>query len=409
MDIKKEIRNFITGKTTLTTNDIVGLSYANGKANVYLASQTKVSEQNLNAISVGAINIEVNWKVMAQPSILSLLPIPQGAGALGQNRKGRFESIPPGVSCGHPLVTAGTTSFYFKDNIVGSNAHVFTNPGWKKGDPITQPGRVDGGKAPGDTYATVEAAELPEDWEVEEIEWDFAYGKQTAGRTYLSNILDLKTPAGVRKAVVGETVKKSGRTSEITSGEVIDVDVDVNVIYLGSKRILVKNCNLYQPAEFVRGGDSGSPVLADSDDYAVDIVFAGSVSHAVGIGDLPGCFAKYGVTPVTYQGHIYDWKVDFEADVKIPVLPNPSGQFEVVSRTIEPSNPKTDREITIRTIVKVVGSPRKVKIELYDGTTLLDEQIKHVNDMVTITTVVKTPSKEGDWILRQVGYYDANE
>lgn len=68
-------------------------------------------------------------------------------------------SIPPGVSIGHPLVTAGTYGALVYDNATGerlilSNNHVLANSnGASLFDPILQPAATDGGTAPGDNVA----------------------------------------------------------------------------------------------------------------------------------------------------------------------------------------------------------------------------------------------------------------
>lgn len=71
-------------------------------------------------------------------------------------------TIPGGVSIGHPKITAGTLGAMVKDRTTGdrlilSNNHVIaaSNDG-KKGDPILQPGPMDGGTNPADAVATLE-------------------------------------------------------------------------------------------------------------------------------------------------------------------------------------------------------------------------------------------------------------
>ncbi len=80
-----------------------------------------------------------------------------------QNPIGRFRPlIPAGVSIGHYKVTAGTLGVVVTDKTTGarlilSNNHVLANSNDSViGDPILQPGAIDGGQNPGDIVATLE-------------------------------------------------------------------------------------------------------------------------------------------------------------------------------------------------------------------------------------------------------------
>jgi hypothetical protein len=80
-----------------------------------------------------------------------------------QNPRGRFRpTIPAGVSIGHYKVTAGTLGAIVIDRRTGeklllSNNHVLANSNDAViGDPILQPGSIDGGVTPGDVVARLE-------------------------------------------------------------------------------------------------------------------------------------------------------------------------------------------------------------------------------------------------------------
>ena len=74
----------------------------------------------------------------------------------------RIRPIPCGVSIGHYQITAGTLGVLVTDKVSGdklilSNNHVLANSNLgQKGDPILQPGPIDGGKNPADMVATLE-------------------------------------------------------------------------------------------------------------------------------------------------------------------------------------------------------------------------------------------------------------
>jgi len=92
------------------------------------------------------------------------------------------------------------------------------------------------------------------------------------------------TICGTTEVIQGDIVRKSGRTTGVTSNTVIDTSATVKVWYTLSKwAIFYDQILVDQP--FIESGDSGSPV--DKDGVFVGLVFAGSSSVAV------VCKAKY--------------------------------------------------------------------------------------------------------------------
>jgi hypothetical protein len=83
---------------------------------------------------------------------------------------------------------------------------------------------------------------------------------------------------------IGDSVRKSGRTTGVTVNTVFDNGATVKVWYTLSKwAIFYDQILVNQP--FIESGDSGSPV--DKDGAFVGLAFAGSSSTAV------VCKAKY--------------------------------------------------------------------------------------------------------------------
>ena len=79
--------------------------------------------------------------------------------------------------------------------------------------------------------------------------------------------------AGVKSAILGMKIKKSGRTTGITTGEITQVDVTVNVQYGEGKIATFEDQIMAGPIS--KGGDSGSAVLTE-DNYLCGLLFAGS-------------------------------------------------------------------------------------------------------------------------------------
>jgi hypothetical protein len=92
------------------------------------------------------------------------------------------------------------------------------------------------------------------------------------------------TISSITEVSIGDSVRKSGRTTEVTINTVFDTDATVKVWYTLSKwAIFYDQILVYQP--FIKSGDSGSPV--DKDGAFVGLAFAGSSTTAV------VCKAKY--------------------------------------------------------------------------------------------------------------------
>jgi hypothetical protein len=175
------------------------------------------------------------------------------------------------------------------------------------GDPIYQPGVYDGGTAE-DQIATLERfvpvefmAEIPTDCPISNViekflNWltnmlgsrvvfravtpragtnkvDAAIATPLSDDLVLDEILEIGKPDGDCIATLGMPLKKFGRTTLFTEGEVLQTDVTVNVQY-GEGKIATFEDQLMAGA-MSAGGDSGSAVLND-DNELVGLLFAGS-------------------------------------------------------------------------------------------------------------------------------------
>lgn len=232
------------------------------------------------------------------------------------DRKNRHRPAPGGVSIGHTAVTAGTLSCLVRRDgkiYILSNNHVMSNSNdAMPGDAILQPGVYDGGTNPKDWIADL----------VEFVPITFAGGSlpptecpvgngaagvlnalaRLFGRTtrlYAADdtdnyvdaaialpdpegvspgILEIGIPNGVRVAELGDTLVKSGRTTGLTTGQVDQVDVVVQVQY-GEGKVAVFVDQIMAGA-MSQGGDSGSAVL-DADKNVVGLLFAGSETTTI--------------------------------------------------------------------------------------------------------------------------------
>lgn len=195
----------------------------------------------------------------------------------------RVRPARPGYSVGHFKITAGTIGAGCYDirplpgmpprYYILSNNHVLANSNDARiGDPILQPGPYDGGTSPRDVIGRL-ARFVP-------IKFDGTCNYVDAAIAEVPfhdidrNVYWNGVPASAAKAAqVGMLLKKTGRTTNFTTGRVTAVGATVNVNYGGGR--VARFCNQIVTTNMSAGGDSGSMVL-DWQNNPVGLLFAGS-------------------------------------------------------------------------------------------------------------------------------------
>ncbi len=210
------------------------------------------------------------------------------AGGMGIGPCRAIYMEPPYVPAEGYYVTVGTLGAIVRDRSSGealilTNFHVAAvDDGWSVGDDIAQPARNDGGNCPADRVGSLQRAVLSSnvDGAVVSIE----------ERPYACEILAIGDVKGSKAAAEGAAVRKRGRTTELTHGEVISTDYSTTIDFgdgLGSVtlvdqiRIAVDGS---QSEMFGTSGDSGS-VVVDDDGYLVGLYFAGNSSGTRGVAN----------------------------------------------------------------------------------------------------------------------------
>ena len=231
-------------------------------------------------------------------------------------RTERIRPVPGGVSIGHQRVTAGTLGCVVWDQTSGSrlilsNNHVLANRNdAQPGDPILQPGPADGGSPAKDVIALLERFERIE-YNEEPAACAIANTYAKIGNTlarwlgsrhrlsvhqyqpYAANLIDAAVARPIieenllldeileigavsesTEAELGMEVKKSGRTTALTTGTVNILDSTVTVNY-GSDRTAIFDHQIVS-TPMSQGGDSGSLLVTSETNKAVGLLFAGS-------------------------------------------------------------------------------------------------------------------------------------
>lgn len=232
---------------------------------------------------------------------------------LASARTSRLRPVRPGISIGHPACTAGTLGCLVtrggRQYILSAN-HVLANLNKAEiGDAILQPGTVDGGTQE-DAVAVLASfvpmrftddmipaptttktgclsllgfipkssmASSPEH-NSQDNYLDAALALPFPYEEISSGILDLGgAPTGIREPTLGMKVIKSGRTTGLTQGKILQTHLTIEIDYDGRKARFKDQAML---SGMSQPGDSGSLVL-DQQRQAVALLFAGSSEVSV--------------------------------------------------------------------------------------------------------------------------------
>lgn len=207
----------------------------------------------------------------------------------------RIRPVKGGYSVGHKDITAGTIATCVYDILPGgavsppvhgvgippryyilSNNHVLANTNAANiGDAILQPGPFDGGVNPTDRIATLTRF----------VPINFAAGASNLVDAAIAEALfdDLDReihwsgPARGRRqkagVTVGMIVKKTGRTTNFTTGRITAINATINVNYGGGR--VGRFVDQIVTTNMSAGGDSGS-LVTTLDNVAVGLLYAGS-------------------------------------------------------------------------------------------------------------------------------------
>jgi len=188
------------------------------------------------------------------------------------------------VSVGHKNITAGTLGCIVRDRTTGrrvilSNNHVLAYSNQASiGDEILQPGKYDGGTLEDTIARLTRFVEIKEPPATNLV--DVAIATPLNDADVLDEILDIGKLVGVVEAREGMGVKKSGRTTGLTSGKVFDTLATVKVYgYPFPEEYAIFEDQLIADP-IMKGGDSGS-VWVSGDNRIMGLGFAGSDTFSV--------------------------------------------------------------------------------------------------------------------------------
>ncbi len=225
-------------------------------------------------------------KVTIKESKFRLMSI-QPMDAAYEVRTTRVRPVVGGISIGHPLVSAGTLGCRVRDRRTGellgglSNNHVIAMQ-WGEyrrgeiGDSTLQPGPWDGGLEPEDRIG-----ELSRYVSVETDKENLTDAAIFSSVVVEDKILDVGKPAYTVEPKEGMTVVKSGRTSGVTYGKILDCNATIKVNGgEGWGECVFKDQIVIEPA-ILFPGDSGSWIGEVDSFNSIGLGWAGSETMSV--------------------------------------------------------------------------------------------------------------------------------
>lgn len=264
-------------------------------------------------------------------------------------RKVVCDPIVPGVSIGHPSISAGTVGCVVYDANSGtpyvlSNWHVLCGAEGQIGDEVVQPGRYDDDRVENNVAGRLVRSHLG-------IAGDCAIA-EIDNRRLEREIMGLGVAIErLGEAVLGDHVVKSGRTTEITYGIVTRTNVVVKVHYAGPGIVQIGCIEIgpdpKRPAvegEISMGGDSGGVWVAMEKNKPSKVMLG--LHFAGEVGDAPehalacypkSVFEKLEISPNVNIGATEEQKrLGFQVDfLGLPVA------------TPTPSNTRVEKDLLI--------------------------------------------------------------
>ncbi len=275
IEIKEQIEQFMLSLPGVTG---VGLGHSSPDSiHIYLKSACPKITCNIPE-SIGGVPV----KQIVTGTIRALqLPIE----AYTISRSDKFRPAPGGVSMGHYLISAGTLGVVCYDNTTGeklilSNNHVLANSSTiqniraRKGDLILQPGLADNANIVADKIGNLERWVAIDELLVNDV--DCALAKPTNPEDITDEILEIGRVTEIDEPQIGDIVRKSGRSTGLTTGAIIDVNATIQVEYSTFGTFAFQNQTIIETPGFIAPGDSGSLLVRQSDNKAVGLCFAGT-------------------------------------------------------------------------------------------------------------------------------------
>lgn len=386
--VPEKVREVVESKL-IAISGVSGISHDEKSIIIYVETEEYIKAMP-SMLSGVPVRYEVIGKIWALEALTGAQETKVGTTV---DRTTNIRPVLGGISLGNPDITAGTLSIIDNNHKILSNAHVIAMDDNANfcliGTSILQPGPYDDGIA-SDKIGSLEDYVAIDFLNVNANNFaDAAIGALDSPdlglvREVLGDIENYRI-CGSTEVNSRDKVRKSGRTTGVTTGRVRNTQVMVQVFYTETKWALFKDQILVSPS-FSQGGDSGS--LVDKGGAFVGLVFAGS-NVATIICKAEHIIAGLGIDVIDVA------ELPLEVDVSTNEETYPQSDTVTITVTVgDETGPVSGASVDV-----VVTDPRgrpvyKADDTTTDGTADFQYPLKK-NAKTGIYTVTATASKTG--------------
>jgi hypothetical protein len=354
----------------------IGHSEAGGEVIVFVEDE-QTKQRVPRSFNGYKVRTEVTGKIQTLTT-----QVAEPLASVSPERRGEVIPLVGGISLSAwtpPPYYAGTLGMVTYDGKILSNAHVIamepdTDNFLDLGAAIIQPGSGDGGRSGAQVGTLEDYVPLDFDPDAENYadaaigsidgDVDVSYGEQFGeGGNYWIE--------GWTQVSIGDTLRKSGRTTGVTAGQVINTNISVWIEYGNQTARFVDQIAVAQDNwSFAGAGDSGSAV--DKDGELVGLVFAGN-EHYVYINKAQHIIDELGIA-VEPVGDQYSLTISSTEGGE--VTDPGEGKFIYAAETVVPLVAEADEHYHF---VEWIGDVATIA-DVYDPTTTIN-----MNDSCSIT------------------------
>ncbi len=216
----------------------------------------------------------------------------------------RYRPPFPGASVGHAQVSAGTLGCFVRkpeddaQYLLGNNHILANHNNCSIGDPVYQPGMIDGAMAR-DVIARL--ADYEPLSRISPNYFDAAIARMEVSSAQTS-IYGIGQVTGMASPLMDTRVLKTGRSTGLTRGAIVSTSTDIEVDFGHQRKLVFLDQFEIEgrtpedvPTGFSSGGDSGALVVAAESNKAVGLLFAGDDTGSSYASPVEPILTRFGV------------------------------------------------------------------------------------------------------------------
>ena len=284
---QRRLRIIAGGVGAAVTVAVLGLSLLLWRQGEYSWEAGRISGEVIAAATathVARLSEATASYVAQQAQATATAAAAQVSGVAVEFLRSGVRPLRSGASVGGVRGTAGTIGCFVRngngDIYLLSAADVLGGPDYKLGTAVTQPGPIDGGQEPDDVVGYfVKYLPLADGASVANLA---GLARLKEGIEFETIIPGIGPIQGIRDPRVGMSVRKLGRTTGLTTGQITAIGQELSISLpwaMGEERSLrLRDCIV---CSLMSASGDGGALVVDEEGYAIGIVVAASQSRTI--------------------------------------------------------------------------------------------------------------------------------